>query len=67
MKRGSKKWLWLLVTDDEYELPLYVCDTKYELAEYCGTTPSNIQSAVFKAEKKERKFSRYRRVLREEK
>lgn len=66
MKRGSKKWLWLLVTDDEYELPLYVCDTKYELAEYCGTTPSNIQSSVCKVEQKGRKFSKYRRVLREE-
>lgn len=34
---GRKK-LWLAVTLDEYELPMVVCDTADELAEWCGYT-----------------------------
>lgn len=29
----KKKYLWLYVTPDKYELPIYVCDTARELAE----------------------------------
>ena len=30
---GKQKYLWLYVTPDKYELPIYVCDTAKELAE----------------------------------
>lgn len=36
------KYLWMAVTADEYELPLYVADTARELAEQYGVTPITV-------------------------
>ena len=38
------KYLWLAVTADEYETPLYVADTARELAEKFGVKPITIIS-----------------------
>ena len=46
-----KKKLWLLVTFDEYELPLFVADSAGELGRHVGLSSNAIISAVSKAKK----------------
>lgn len=58
----GEKYLWLQVSDDEYEWPLLICDSLEELAEVTGITESTIRTSVFRVEKGKQKFSRYRRV-----
>lgn len=41
---GNKKYLWLAVEADEYELPLAVTETARELAEIFGTTTNSVQT-----------------------
>lgn len=48
----KEKYVWLLVTADEYELPLYVAETVSELADFVGLAPSTIRSAISHAKKK---------------
>ena len=47
-----KKKLWLLVTFDEYELPLAVADTAAELGKLVGQSSNAITSVVSKAKHK---------------
>lgn len=43
--------LYMLVTDDEYELPLVVADSVSELARILQITPNAISSAISKSRK----------------
>lgn len=56
-----KKKLWLLVTFDEYELPLFVADSAGELGRHVGLSANAIISAISHANKKGFK-SRYHSV-----
>ena len=38
----SSKYLWLAVTADEYEFPLYIADTAKELAERYGVNTTTV-------------------------
>ncbi len=38
--------IWMLVSEDEYELPLKIADSRNELARLCGVTPNDISSAI---------------------
>ena len=49
MKRNT---LYMLVTQDKYELPLIVADTVAELAKLTGQKRSSVASAITHAEKK---------------
>ena len=60
-KPRRKKTLWLLVTKDEFELPLYVADTAIELAKFCRVHPGTINAEVYRQKPGTR--SRYRRVI----
>lgn len=60
-KRRRPQYLWMMVTRDEYELPLYWADTAAELAEIVGTTKMSILTAV-SHEVHGRSWSRYKRV-----
>ena len=42
--------LYLAVTHDKYELPLYVADTPMEMAEWMGTTYANVLSCCSRNE-----------------
>lgn len=57
----AKQYLYMLVTHDKYELPLYVCDTIQELSAYVGLKPNHVSSAISKA-KKVHGFCKYVRV-----
>lgn len=59
-KPRRKKTLWLLVTKDEFELPLYVADTAIELAKFCRVHPGTINE-IYRQKLGTR--SRYRRVV----
>ena len=39
-----KKYIWLAVEADEYELPIAVADTAKELGEMLGTTKGNVET-----------------------
>lgn len=54
--------VYVYVTDDEYELPIYVCDTVKELSELTGYTESSIYSNITRWEKGEREYVRFRRI-----
>lgn len=43
--------IWMMVTQDEYELPLAIADSSDELARICGTSANSIRSTVAKARK----------------
>lgn len=60
------KLLYIKVSNDELELPLYVADSAQEMAEHEGKTTNNIQSQISKYEHGRHAFSQYRRVLVEE-
>ena len=47
--------LFLMVTDDEYELPLAVADSAAELARITGKRENTIYSAICHAKKGDRK------------
>ena len=53
--------LFLMVTDDEYELPLAVADTAAELARITGKRENTIYASISHAKKGNRK-SIYHRV-----
>lgn len=60
-KPRLKKTLWLLVTKDEFELPLFVADTVFELAAYCHVCPGAIRAEAHRQKPGTR--SKYRRVI----
>jgi len=45
----SEKKIYMMVTQDKYELPMAIADTPAELAEIVGTTRNAISSAISKA------------------
>ena len=55
------EFLWLLVSDDKYELPVIVCDSLDSLAEATGKDKNTIRSAISHAEKRGGN-SRYKKV-----
>ena len=48
----NKKYLYMLVTKDEYELPLVVADSIAQLARELSISPNVISSAMSKASEK---------------
>ena len=56
------KPVYLLVTKDEFELPLAVADSVYELARICRVTPSTVIHSVSTTSKRQVKNSQYKRV-----
>ena len=61
-----KKCLYMVVTHDEYELPLIVSEDIKEIAEYTGCKVSAILSMISHYEAGRRKKGVYRRVLLDE-
>lgn len=59
--KNSQK-LYMLVTSDKYELPIYIADTCQELAEYCGVKPDTIYALICLQKQGKRKFSQYQCV-----
>lgn len=41
--------LWMKVTDDEYELPIAIADSRAKLARKLGIKPNSIATAIYRA------------------
>ena len=64
MSEGSEdrsRFVWMKVSDDEYELPVAVADSLSALARLCGVTEASIYSSMSKARHGIRK-TLYRKV-----
>ena len=68
MKTGRPKkekhgtdFLWMVVTEDEYEFPIFIEDSVTDLARRIGKSEMAIRTAISHSERKGRK-SQYRRV-----
>lgn len=59
--------IWLMVTDDIYELPIAIADTARELAEITGKNENCIKSQAVRFDKGEIKSSIYHRIKIKEK
>ena len=60
----NKTWIWMLVTLDEYQFPLVIADSVYELAERTNKSVESIRSQVSKWERGKVKRSSVVRVRR---
>lgn len=58
----KKDCVWLMITDDQYELSLAVADTAVELAKIVGTTANAIRTSYDHYKHKATKSSRFRKV-----
>lgn len=63
---SNRKCFYIKVTQDKYELPLYVAGNAQELAEYEGVSTNTIYSSICHYEHGRVKSSPYRRVYDEE-
>ena len=54
--------LWMVVTDDKYELPLYVAETAEELSRITGVNVNTIRSSVSHVRSGRNKSSIYQKV-----
>ena len=61
MNKGGKTILYLQVTKDEYELPLYVTDNAKELAKKCNIQYGSLKTMISKGK------PGYRKVVIDEK
>lgn len=55
-------YLWMEVTNDEYELPIAIADTAKELAEMRGVDRTTIAKSI----KRKEENSRFKRIIVEE-
>ena len=61
-----ERCIYLKVTQDKYELPLFVAEGAKELAEYEGVKVNTIYSSISHYERGDTKSTPYRRVRLEE-
>lgn len=57
------KYLWLAVTADEYEFPLFVADTAKELGDKFGVSTSTIMTYAMRQHNGRENGYRYLKVL----
>lgn len=62
---ATEEYYWMLVTLDDYELPLAVAETREELAEMIGVKPKSITEQLSRKKRKGKKCQ-YARIEREE-
>lgn len=54
--------LWMMVTEDKYELPLAVADSASELARIAGCKPNNVSSCASKFKHRNQKQSKFYKI-----
>lgn len=59
-----KNYIYMMVSDDKYEIPIYIADSAQELAEKVGVKKGTIYSSVLRWEKGQTKKTKYIRILR---
>ncbi len=61
-KERKRRYLWMRVSDDKYELPEIIADTVEELAEKCGVHIGTIARCVHNYQIGKNKHSIYMRI-----
>lgn len=61
MAKRDGSALYMLISNDKYELPLCVADSPRELAIACGVPPGSVYSTMSRA-KRQRKWCKYIKV-----
>lgn len=51
--------VYMMVTGDKYQLPVYIADTAKELSKICGTSTNTIYSIVSKYKHGKIKYPRF--------
>ena len=59
-----KDYIYMMVSNDKYQLPICVADSAQELAEKVGVKKGTIYSSVLQWEKGKIKKAKYIRILR---
>lgn len=59
-RQKGKRYIWMMVTSDEYELPIVIADSSTKLAKIVGTDTSDVCAGARKRE--QGRFSRYVRI-----
>lgn len=62
MKQNGKEYVWMVVTEDEYELPLVIAESPTELAKIIGTKPDTIRSCYSHYKNGRVKHCKFRKV-----
>lgn len=62
----EQEYIYMMVTRDEYELPMAVADSAWKLAQICGTNASAVKYGV-RAREQHGGWSKYVRVKTREK
>lgn len=57
------KTLYMAVTNDEYELPIFVCDTAQELADKLGVKMNTVYVMLGRESKHKKKLNRHGKHL----
>lgn len=57
-----KKYVWLYISNDKYELPLYIADTATELGKFLGLSRTTIYFSYSKYLNNKAKTCRFRKV-----
>ena len=52
----KKKYIWMQVTSDKYELPIRIADSSLKLARMCGVSNANICRSAQRARSSKHKF-----------
>lgn len=58
-REAYRECVYMMITDDKYELPIYVTDSIKELADLTGVNRNTISSDIFKG------YGRFRKVITE--
>lgn len=59
----KKKAVYMLITQDEYELPLAIADSPRELGKIIGVKSRTISTALVKSKKNKKKKGKYIKVF----
>lgn len=63
MIKEKSHFLWLMVTHDEYEFPIYIADTADQLAAMAGVKGATAIVSAIKKARDRGYWCRYRKVL----
>lgn len=67
MRRATEpQYIYMLVTEDKYELPVMVASSASQLAKMCGVTANTVLAMAWRHDKGIHKRSKYVRVKLEE-
>lgn len=62
---AGRKYIYMMVSNDKYELPILIADTVQELADMAGVSRKTISTHISRSKKGQVKKIRYLRIKKE--